>query len=183
MIDADYGRALARYNRWMNERLYALCAELPEPERRRDRGAFFGSIHATLDHILYGDLALLSRLTGDPAQVPRLGVELFADFGELRAERVRVDERIVAWADALTPDQLDWTMRFTSQTDGVTRELPAWVIAVHLFNHQAHHRGQLTTLLSQLGIDPGPTDLPKVPGLADALAAGGGAEVGPGAVS
>ncbi len=165
MIDAAYAEAMARYNRWMNERLYALCAGLPDEERKRDRGAFFGSIHGTLDHLLYGDLALLSRFTGDPPAMPRLGVRLYDDFAELLAERVRMDERLLAWAAGLTPAWLARPMAFTSQTDGVTRELPSWMLVVHLFNHQAHHRGQLTTLLSQLGLDPGPTDLHKLPDL------------------
>lgn len=167
MIDSDYCAALARYNRWMNEKLYALCAELPDAERKRDRGAFFGSIHRTLDHLLYGDLAWLSRCTGHPASMPPLEEELYADFDALRAERGRVDERLLAWSAELTRDWLESPMRFTSQTDGVTRELPHWMLVVHLFNHQTHHRGQVTTLLSQLGLDPGPTDLHKLPGLAE----------------
>ena len=165
MIDADYGRAMARYNRWMNQRLYTLCAVLEDAERKRDRGAFFGSIHGTLDHLLYGDLALLSRFTGDPPEMPRLGAPLHADFDQLAAERARVDARLLDWADGLTPEWLGRPLAFTSQTDGVTRELPAWTLVVHLFNHQTHHRGQLTTLLSQLGLDPGPTDLHKLPDL------------------
>ncbi len=157
---------MARYNQWMNSKLYELCAGIPDAERKRDRGAFFGSVHGTLNHLLYGDLAWLSRFTGDPAQVPRLGAELYADFGELRAERRRVDVRILDWASDLPDAWLRSPFAFTSQTDGANRELPTWVLVVHLFNHQTHHRGQLTTLLTQLGHDPGETDLHKLPGLA-----------------
>lgn len=166
MIDAAYCQTLARYNQWMNRRLYALCAGLPDTERKRDRGAFFGSIHATLDHLLYGDLALLSRLSGDPPQQPRLGETIHEEFETLRAERERVDARLLAWSAGLTPEWLEARHRFVSQTDGVERILPHWVLVAHLFNHQAHHRGQLTTLLSQLGYDVGETDLHKLPGLA-----------------
>jgi uncharacterized damage-inducible protein DinB len=56
---------------------------------------------------------------------------------------------------------------YTSKVDGRTRTLPTWVLVVHLFNHQTHHRGQLTTLLNQLGCDPGSTDLPFMPGVAN----------------
>jgi len=169
VIDPAYCRAMTRYNRWMNEKLYALCAGLTDAERKRDRKAFFGSIHGTLDHLLYGDLALLSRFTGEPPEMPLLGALLYDDFAELSAERVRVDARLVAWADGLTHEWLELPFVFTSQTDGVTRELPAWTLVVHLFNHQTHHRGQLTTLLSQCGLDPGATDLHKLPGLARSL--------------
>ena len=68
MLVVDHYRALARYNRWMNERLYALCDEIPDADRKRDRGAFFRSIHGTLNHILLADRAWLGRFTGDPAK-------------------------------------------------------------------------------------------------------------------
>jgi uncharacterized damage-inducible protein DinB len=164
MIDVGYCRTMASYNAWMNQKLYALCAGLPDAERRRDRGAFFGSIHATLDHLLYGDLAWLGRFTGEPRELPRLGTPLHADFDALRREREAVDARLVAWAETLAPAWLEAPTRFVSQTDGVLRELPTWTLVVHLFNHQTHHRGQVTTLLSQLGLDVGPTDLHKLPG-------------------
>ena len=169
MIDAAYCRVLAGYNRWMNEKLYALCAGLSDAERRRDRGAFFGSIHATLNHLMLGDLALLSRLTGDPPEVPPLGEELYADFDELAAARRALDARIERWADGVDAEGLATPLVYTSVVDGRTREIERWVLAVHLFNHQIHHRGQLTTLLSQLGLDLGSTDLPFAPGVARQL--------------
>jgi uncharacterized damage-inducible protein DinB len=57
-------------------------------------------------------------------------------------------------------------LMYTSVVDGKTRRLPAAVAAVHLFNHRTHHRGQATTLLKQAGIDPDPTDVPWLPGVA-----------------
>lgn len=169
MIDASYCRAFAVYNQWMNEKLYELCATLPDAERKRLRGAFFGSIHATLDHLLYGDLALLSGFTGDPDPMPRLGETLHEDFAELRDERRLVDLRLISWCDGLSESWLAEPMQFTSQTDGIARELPRWILLAHQFNHQTHHRGQLTTLLSQLGLDAGETDLHKLPHLGDLL--------------
>jgi uncharacterized damage-inducible protein DinB len=166
MIDADFARTMAAYNRWMNERVYARCGELSDAERRRDRGAFFASIHGTLNHLVYADLAFLSRFTGDPPDVPPLGTELYADFAELAAVRAGLDARLVAWADALSEAWLAAPFTYTSNVDGRTRTLPTWVLVAHLFNHQAHHRGQLTTLLTQSGRDVGVTDLPFMPGVA-----------------
>jgi uncharacterized damage-inducible protein DinB len=166
MLDAEFARTLAHYNRWMNQRIFALCAEIPDGERRRDRGAFFGSIHRTLDHLVYADLAFLSRFTGDPPEVPPLGVELYADFEVLRAVRERLDARLVAWAESLSEEWLASPHTYTSNVDRKTRTLPSWILVAHLFNHQAHHRGQLTTLLSQQGLDYGSTDLPFMPGVA-----------------
>ena len=167
MIDAAYCRTLATYNEWMNRRLYALCAELDDAERRRDRGAFFGSVHGTLNHLVYADTAFLSRFTGDPPEAPPLGEELYTDFDELRGVREALDQRLIAWSAALSREWLAAPFTYTSKVDGLTRMLPAWILIAHLFNHQAHHRGQLTTLLSQRGLDPGITDLPFMPGLTE----------------
>jgi len=163
MIDRAFCLTMAQYNEWMNRRLYASCATLPPDELTRDRGAFFGSIQATLDHIVYGDLSWLSRFTGVPADPPALGVPLHADFTALRTAREALDRRLLAWAGDLADDWLRGTLTYTSQIDGLTRTVPRAVLATHLFNHQTHHRGQVTTLLSQVGIDPGATDLPFMP--------------------
>ena len=163
MITAAYGVAMAQYNAWMNERLYALCAGLPDVERRRDRGAFFGSIHATLNHIVYADLAFLSRFTGDPAQVPELGVDLYPDFETLQRVRSALDARLCGWTATLQDDWLRESLTYVSKVDGRTRTVPRWVLVAHVFNHQTHHRGQVTTLLSQMGHDVGSTDLPFMP--------------------
>jgi len=165
MFTSEYCATMARYNEWMNSRLYALCATLPEEDLHADRGAFFKSIYSTLNHIAYADLAFLSRFTGEPAIVPELGVDLFGNFAALRAEREAIDERLIAWTATLTPQWLAETLTYTSKVDGVTRTRPRWLLVAHLFNHQAHHRGQVTTLLAQQGHDLGSTDLPFMPGL------------------
>jgi uncharacterized damage-inducible protein DinB len=163
MVTAEYCQTLARYNEWMNARLYALCATLPEADLHADRGAFFGSIYATLNHIAYADLAFLARFTGEPAVVPELGADLFGGFAALRAERVALDQRLLAWTGTLLPEWLSDSQTYTSKVDGLTRTRPRWFLVVHLFNHQTHHRGQITTVLTQQGLDIGSTDLPFMP--------------------
>jgi uncharacterized damage-inducible protein DinB len=163
MIDSEHCRVMADYNAWMNSRLYALCADMTDEERKQDRGAFFGSIHRTLNHILYGDLAFLSRLTGDPAEVPALQGELHSDFGDLRQARETVDARLSDWSATLSQEWLAGDLTFLSKVDNATRTIPRWVTLTHMFNHQTHHRGQITTLLSQMGLDIGPTDIPFMP--------------------
>ena len=151
---------MATYNEWMNRRLYALCATLPEAELARDRGAFFGSIERTLNHIVYGDLSFLSRTTGDPPEVPEVGVDLFEGFHALHAARTELDARLIAWAAGLETAWLAEPLTYTSKIDGRTRTAPRWVLVTHMFNHQTHHRGQVTTLLAQMGLDMGSTDIP-----------------------
>ncbi len=151
---------MATYNEWMNTRLYALCATLYEEELRRERGAFFGSIERTLNHIVYGDLSFLSRMTGDPPQVPALGADLFESFHAMHAARTALDARLIAWAATLSDAWLAERLSYTSKIDGKTRAAPNWVLVAHMFNHQTHHRGQVTTLLAQMGLDMGSTDIP-----------------------
>jgi len=165
MIDPAYCQLLARYNRWMNERLYALAATLPDADRKRDRHAFFGSIHGTLCHLLWGDQIWLARFLGRPYEVAAYGASMIDDFADLAREREATDTEILDWAGQLTPARLAQPLRYTRKSDGRVAELDGWVAVVHFFSHGTHHRGQLTTLLKQAGVDPGATDLPLMPGV------------------
>jgi len=158
-----YARTMAAYNRWMNERLYECCARLDDEERKRDVGAFFRSIHGTLNHILVGDRIWLGRFTGVPFAVKSLGEELYAEFGELRVERTKTDAATKGWLADLTESDLAAELAYTSLMNPQPRRYPLWLAVAHFFNHQTHHRGQLTTLLTQRGIDPGVTDLIWLP--------------------
>lgn len=163
MDERSYCQLMARYNEWMNLRLFALLATRPESDLHRERGALFRSIYLTLNHIAYADLSFLSRATGTPRTVPGLGVDLFGSFHALRVEREAIDFRLVRWAEAVVPASLDASVTYTSRVDGIERTVPLWVLAVHAFNHQAHHRGQVLTLLAQMGLDMGSTDIPFMP--------------------
>jgi len=157
-------RTLASYNRWMNERLYEHCARLSDEERKRDVGAFFKSIHGTLNHILVGDRIWFGRFTGKQyAAVSSLAQELYSEFGELRAERQKMDDAIVAWTESMTDADFDRELSYTSVVNPKPRRYPFWFAVAQFFNHQTHHRGQVTTLLSQRGVDPGVTDLIWLP--------------------
>lgn len=149
---------MAKYNRWMNEKLYALAATLTDEERKRPMGAFFGSIHGTFNHLLLADRVWLARCSGgDAPRVKSLADELFSDFDELRRERAATDAAIEGYAAALEPEQLTSTLVYrTSKGHPMSHEL--WIALSHWFNHQTHHRGQATTFFSQLGHDFGVTD-------------------------
>ncbi len=163
MITPDYCKMMSEYNVWMNTRVYALCDDMGDQARKTDRGAFFGSIHRTLNHLIYSDLAFMSRFTGEPGEVPELGVDLYDDFHELRSARTALDDRILTWSSALSETWLEAALTYTSKVDGKTRTVPQWVLVSHMFNHQTHHRGQITTLFSQMGLDVGSTDIPFMP--------------------
>jgi uncharacterized damage-inducible protein DinB len=158
-------KLLAAYNRTMNQQLYAVCAELTDSERRRDRQAFFRSIAGTLNHLLLVDRLWFGSFTGKPVSFAGLDEELYADFEELRRERDAMDVSICEWAAGLS--EADLTSPFRS--GGREIGYPFWVVVTHFFNHQAHHRGQVTALLSQQGLDYGLMDLPWVPGVLEAI--------------
>ena len=166
MYQGNRWQLMADYNAWMNERLYAVCAPLSDEERKRNRGAFFKSIHSTLNHILWADRVWMTRFTGKTysPSVP-LGADIFADFGELRAARTALDAEIREWAATLTDEKTDAPYTFVSQILKVTRVQPTWSFLTHMFNHQTHHRGQLTALLTQAGVDYGATDVLLMPQL------------------
>lgn len=164
-------RWLARYNGWFNERLYDACEQLTDAARKQDRGAFFGSIHRTLNHLVWADRLWLQRFAAQPPGFRALAPALLAlpagavhetvlheDWPQLREARRALDAAIVEWTLELAPDWPQSTMRYAN-TKGVAREHPAWQALSHFFNHQTHHRGQVTALLMQAGVDPGVTDL------------------------
>lgn len=167
MPDVEYFEVMARYNRWMNDKLYAVCAAMPDAERRRDQGAFFKSIHGTLNHILLADILWLDRFYGRPLRiaVTSLDEQLYADFGELQQARQSVDTEILTWIETLDVATLSESFTFTSIVSPAPRTFLRWHALMHFFNHQTHHRGQLTTLISQVGYEPGVTDLMWLPGM------------------
>ena len=149
----------------MNRQLYDCCASLPDTDRKQERDAFFGSIHGTLNHLLLGDRIWLGRFKGQSFTTSRLDQELYSDFQELRCERAATDQEIIDWVATLTDDKLAGAFEFSSLVNPQTRRCPLWVTVTHFFNHQTHHRGQLTTLLSQCGLDYGVTDFIWLDGL------------------
>jgi uncharacterized damage-inducible protein DinB len=165
MMSSEWLHASARYNRWMNDKLYGLAAKLDDEARKRDTGAFFKSIHGTFNHLLLADRVWLARFNGvavppdcmGPGGIRSLDQELYADFEDLRRERAHTDEALSAWVSELTPERL--AAPFVYNRFGQKHESPLWWAVAHLFNHQTHHRGQITALLMQQGCDPGVTDL------------------------
>src|SRR5262245_34493737 len=149
----------AAYNRWANARLYEAALALSEDDYRRDVGAFFKSMHATLNHLLLTDRLWLKRLTGEGDHPDRLDAIIHEDRRELALARADEDDRIVRYVASLDDALLAGTPKY-SNTSGKSFEQPRCHILVHLFNHQTHHRGQAHTILSICtGKEPPPLDL------------------------
>lgn len=170
---SDHYRRYARYNAWMNQSLLDASLSLSVDLQNKDQRIFFQSIVGSWNHILVGDLLWLNRLAvifpiiddaidnwPKPTQLNQI---LYKDLEQLAHKRQQLDELIIQWCDFLresdSGDQLQYS---NSQEEPQVKPLPD--ILQHLFNHQTHHRGQITALLSQLGVDYGTTDFISMPG-------------------
>jgi uncharacterized damage-inducible protein DinB len=144
-------RMFAAYNRWANERLYAVAAELDDEEYRRDMRAFFASMHGTLNHLLVTDRIWLFRFTGEGEAPKALDAILFDTFEDLRIARVKEDARIIDWVSSLDAAAIGGRFTYTTVSDMRTISQRLAPALAHLFNHQTHHRGQAHAILTALG--------------------------------
>jgi uncharacterized damage-inducible protein DinB len=142
---------LATYNSWANGRIYNAAAALPDGHLKEDRGAFFGSVHGTLNHLLATDRIWLKRMTGQGTAPDRLDVILHDDLPDLHAARLQEDERLIVWIGALGEEDLETVVRYGPITSPVPVTQTLVTILFHLFNHQTHHRGQVHALLTAIG--------------------------------
>ena len=144
-------KMFAAYNQWANELLYKAASELSDQEYRTSTGAFFGSLHATLNHILVADRIWMKRFTGSVEAPTSLDTILHSDFTNLQSDRRQEDQRIIDWIELLDEATLFGTFTYVPVTipNPVTQRLaPA---LAHFFNHQTHHRGQAHATLTALG--------------------------------
>lgn len=166
MIDPAYCRMMARYNRWQNQNLITAAATLSDAARRQDRGAFFGSIFATLNHLLWADTIWLHRFSGSakPEQPNIPGsVGEAADWQSYLVRREAKTAEFIAWANAVTQSDLDGDLVWYSGAAKRDMVRPLGMMAVHVFNHQTHHRGQVHAMLTAAGAKPDDTDLMLMP--------------------
>lgn len=164
MITAAYAKTMAAYNEEMNRRVFGAAGRLPDAERRRDRGAFWGSIQGTLSHLLWADLMWMARLDGWPPLAVKLGdsAAVFPDFEPMAARRSEADAGITAWAAGLADEWFFADLTWMSGAAGREMTMPRGLVVMHLFNHQTHHRGQVHAMLTAAGETTGATDLPLV---------------------
>ena len=160
-VRPQFVRTMAAYNTEMNRRVFAAAGRLSDAERRLPRGAFWGSIHGTLCHLLWGDQAWMSRFDGlpPPSATIKQSAGMVEDFAELSRLRSEADGKIEAWAarvdDAWLAEDLVWF----SQAAQKELRMPRGLLVTHFFNHQTHHRGQAHAMITAAGEATGDTDL------------------------
>jgi uncharacterized damage-inducible protein DinB len=161
MISAEYCRLMSRYNTWQNSSLVIAADGLTSEQRWKDRGAFFRSIAATLNHLYWADALILKRLKGNerPEETIKHSLTSPSDWHDFKALRLQRNAEIEEWSASLADGDLDG-MLVWYPGDGSTRiEKPKMLCAMQLFNHQTHHRGQIHAMLTAAGAVPEPTDL------------------------
>jgi uncharacterized damage-inducible protein DinB len=156
---------MARYNAWQNNGLRKMIADIPATELAKDRGAFFGSIMGTLNHLLWGDAIWISRFDGGQGPDPSIkdSVYFTPTPAVWAADRFRMDARITLWAQKVTALGLLGDMTWYSGAAGREISKPKALCVMQLFNHQTHHRGQVHAMLTAMGLKPNDTDLPFMP--------------------
>ena len=150
---------MARFNAWVNDRIYDSVATLGDADYRADRGAFFGSIHRTLNHLLVVDHVWIRRIEGTEHGIPSLDHILHDDFAALRAARGTEDAALIALVDGLDAADLARPVRYRPLAGNGLAEARTDHILITLFNHQTHHRGQVHTMLTQAGVTPPDLDV------------------------
>lgn len=148
----------AAYNRWANERLYEAAEKIDAAEYRSPRGAFFGSLNGTLNHLVVTDRIWMRRFTGEGPQQTRLDEILTDDFATLAKLREDEDQRILAWVESLSEADLERVFSYRTITSPADMRQPLAPALAHFFNHQTHHRGQAHCLLTIIaGRDAAPS--------------------------
>ncbi len=165
MITGAYAREMARYNHWQNNQLKSFLKALSDEELARDRGAFFGSIMGTANHLLWGDWIWISRFDKGPGPgggIPE-SVSICTGMADWLPLRDTIDARIARWANTLGDDVLSdlFTWYSAAKENDVTK--PYWQCVIHMFNHQTHHRGQLHQMLTEAGSQAPVSDLVFLP--------------------
>ena len=166
-------RLFAEYNQLMNQRIYSAAAQLSEEELSKDCGAFFKSVLGTLNHIMVGDIVWLKRFsTHSSSQTSLSYVEslekpksldsfIYSNLSDLEKERVKIDEAMIQWIENLSEQSIAECISYENMAGKSFQKQYSSLIS-HLFLHQIHHRGQVTTLISQCGLDFGDTDIIEI---------------------
>ncbi|MDD9911053.1 MAG: DinB family protein [Ahrensia sp.] len=166
MITPDYAMMMARYNRWQNRCAFEAAETLDDKARDLDRGAFFGSIRHTLNHLYWGDSIWMNRFDPSVAKPSRPGRQSayeFEDWQTLADARPILDEAIISWASRLKMSDLEGELSWYSGVLKSNVTTPLALCVLHFFNHQTHHRGQVHAMLTAAGCKTDDTDLFAMP--------------------
>ena len=150
---------LANFNTWANTKIFSSCKKLDDTEYKKDRKAFFSSIHGTLNHLLVVDRAYISRIEGKNHDLKSLDQILYENLFQLEEARIKEDKRLVDLVNNLSKESINKEITYKGFDTG-NQIYTINLVLITLFNHQTHHRGQIHNMLSQTGIKPPQIDIP-----------------------
>ena len=150
---------LANFNTWANMKILFSCKKLDDTEYKKDRKAFFSSIHGTLNHLLVVDRAYISRIEGKNHDLKSLDQILYENLFQLEEARIKEDKRLVDLVNNLSKKSIHREITYQGFDTG-KQTYTINLILITLFNHQTHHRGQIHNMLSQADIKPPQIDIP-----------------------
>lgn len=163
MIDSKYCQLMAKYNHWQNANIIDIVANLDDEIWLQPKGLFFDSICGTLNHLIYGDTVWLETFTGKNRTYTNPRQIIYPARADWIKARTNLDQQISDWVNQVSDEWLDSEYSFFSNAYQKYITKPNWLFVTHFFNHQTHHRSQVTTVLQQSGIKYGVTDLPWMP--------------------
>ena len=164
MVDKNYCQVMAKYNHWQYQNIILAVKSLSDGAWSESRGLFFDSIQGTVNHLIYGDMVWFEVFTSKPRSLTNPHAVIYPSRDEWIAAREKLDQQIFDWANNQVTDAwLSEDYNFFSNAYQKYITKPNWLFVTHFFNHQIHHRSQVTTALHQLGINYGVTDLPWIP--------------------
>ncbi|MCA0401727.1 MAG: DinB family protein [Proteobacteria bacterium] len=167
LVNPPFAATMARYNQWQNRSLVAAASSLTDQARQAPRGAFFGSIAATFNHLYWGDAMWMHRFSGSekPAGSIKDSTGLFAEWAVFKQARADLDAAILTFADSVSEEWLAGELTWLSSAAQRQFSRPRALLVMHFFNHQTHHRGQIHAMLTAAGARPDDTDLMLAPWL------------------
>lgn len=145
-------RTLIDYHYWARDRMLDAVSQLSPEQFTRDMASSFRSVRDTLAHLYAAEWIWYTRWQGEsPSALP--SPEMFPDFASVCVGLNEMETKIRALFDGLDQDGIERVIEYRN-TSGVSGASVLWHMLQHVVNHAAYHRGQVTTLLRQLGATP-----------------------------
>jgi len=166
-------KLFAEYNQLMNQRIFRSAAQLSDDDLKKDCGAFFKSVFGSLNHIMVGDIVWLKRFATHSSSQAALSYVvnlekpksldsfIHPNLSDLEKERIKIDEAMIQWIENLSEQNITECISYENMAGKPFQKQYSSLIS-HLFLHQIHHTGQITTLISQFGFDFGETDIIEI---------------------
>lgn len=157
MVTLELLRFLFQYNAWADRRLLDVCSQLTNEQFARELGSSFSSVRDTVVHLYGAEWVWKERFNGNSPMALLKG-DGFPDLTSIRVKLEEMDQHFIDYVSKITQQDIDRVIVYKTFS-GQEFSNPLWQSLHHLTNHATYHRGQVVTMLRQLGAKPVSTDL------------------------